>query len=106
MLDVERVVAEMLRVGRQGIVSFPNLGYRKLRQQLYEEGRAPGRRLLGFNWYNSPNVRFLTIDDFHEFCRDKEITIHQQIALDTDAGCEVHDDPELNADMAIVVISK
>ena len=42
VLDVERVLADLLRVGRQGIVSFPNLGYRKLRQQLYEEGRAPG----------------------------------------------------------------
>ena len=61
VLDVERVLAEMLRVGRQGIVSFPNFGYWKLRQQLAEEGRAPrAGTLLGYNWYNTPNVRFLS----------------------------------------------
>ena len=107
VLDVERVLADLVRVGRQGIVSFPNLGYRKLREQLYLEGRAPrAGTLLGFNWYNSPNVRFLTLDDFDEFCREKGITIHQRIALDTTAGIEVRDDPNLNADTAIVVISK
>ncbi|MGO8690147.1 MAG: homoserine O-acetyltransferase MetX [Thermoguttaceae bacterium] len=107
VLDVERVVADLLRVGRQGIVSFPNLGYRPLREHLYTEGRAPrAGSLLGYNWYNSPNVRFLTLDDFDEFCREKGITIHQRIALDTAAGIEVRDDPNLNADVAIVVISK
>jgi homoserine O-acetyltransferase/methionine biosynthesis protein MetW len=107
VLDVERVVADLLRVGRQGIVSFPNLGYRTLREQLYTDGRAPrAGSLLGYNWYDSPNVRFLTLDDFDEFCREKGITIHQRIALDTTAGVEVRDDPNLNADMAIVVISK
>jgi homoserine O-acetyltransferase len=107
VLDVERVLADLVRVGRQGIVSFPNLGYRKLREQLYLEGRAPrAGTLLGFNWYNSPNVRFLTLDDFDEFCRQQGITIHQRIALDTTAGIEVRDDPNLNADTAIVVISK
>ena len=78
VLDVERVVADILRVGRQGIVSFPNLGYRPLREHLYTEGRAPrAGSLLGYNWYNSPNVRFLTLDDFDEFCREKGITIHR-----------------------------
>ena len=48
VLDVERVLADVLRVGRQGIVSFPNFGYWRLRQQLYQEGRAPaGRRPVG-----------------------------------------------------------
>jgi homoserine O-acetyltransferase len=107
VLDVERVLAEMLRVGRRGIVSFPNIGYWKLRKHLAEEGRAPrAGTLLGYDWYNSPNVRFLSIADFDDLCRDKGITIHQRVALDTETGREVHDDPNLNADMAIVVISK
>jgi homoserine O-acetyltransferase/O-succinyltransferase len=107
VLDVERVLAEVLRVGRQGIVSFPNLGHWKLRRHLAEQGRAPrAGALLGYHWYNSPNVRFLSIADFADFCREKGITIHQQIALDTEAGRAVADDPNLNADMAIVVISK
>ena len=41
---------------------------------------------MGYQWYNSPNVRFLSIADFEDFCREKGITIHQQIALDTEAG--------------------
>ena len=107
VLNVERVLAEMLRVGRQGIVSFPNIAYWKLRRHLAEDGRAPrAGTLLGYNWYDTPNVRFLSIADFEDFCLEKGIRIHQQIALDTEAGQAVLDDPNLNADMAIVVISK
>jgi homoserine O-acetyltransferase len=107
VLHVQGVLAEMLRVGRQGIVSFPNIGYWKLRKHLMDEGRAPrAGTLLGYNWYDSPNVRFLSIADFQDFCRQQGITIHHQIALDTEAGRQVRDDPNLNADMAIVVVSK
>jgi homoserine O-acetyltransferase len=106
VMDVQQVLKEILRVGRRGIISFPNIGYWKLRKHLAEEGRAPrAGTLLGYHWYNSPNVRFLSIADFADFCRDNRIQIHQQIALDTEAGCQVEDDPNLNADMAIVVIS-
>jgi homoserine O-acetyltransferase/O-succinyltransferase len=107
VMDVQGVLKELLRVGRRGIISFPNFGFWKLRKHLSEEGRAPrAGALLGYHWYNSPNVRFLSIADFEDFCRGKEIKIHQQIALDTEAGCKVYDDPNLNADMAIVVISR
>jgi homoserine O-acetyltransferase/O-succinyltransferase len=107
VMDVQGVLREILRVGRRGIISFPNIGYWKLRKHLYEEGRAPrAGSLLGYQWYNSPNVRFLSIADFEDFCRGNKIKIHQQIALDTEAGSKVSDDPNLNADMAIVVISK
>jgi homoserine O-acetyltransferase len=107
VIDVQGVLKEILRVGRQGIISFPNIGYWKLRKHLYEEGRAPrAGSLLGYHWHNSPNVRFLSIADFEDFCRENQIKIHQQIALDTEAGCKVYDDPNLNADMAIVVISR
>lgn len=107
VVNVEKVVDEMLRVGRQGIVSFPNFGYWKLRQQLFEEGRAPrSGTFLGYAWYNSPNVRFLTIADFREFCRTKGIRIHRQVALDTQADQQVYEDPNRNADVAVVVISR
>mgnify|MGYP000858748911 FL=1 len=106
VMNVEKVIDEMLRVGRLGIVSFPNFGYWKLRQQLAEEGRAPrSGTFLGYAWYNSPNVRFLTIDDFREFCQNKAIRILQQVALDTQADQRVDEDPNRNADVAVVVIS-
>jgi homoserine O-acetyltransferase len=107
VMDVQGVLKEILRVGRRGIISFPNIGFWKLRKHLSEEGRAPrAGSLLSYQWYNSPNVRFLSILDFEDFCRGNSIKIHQQVALDTEAGSKVYDDPNLNADMAIVVISR
>lgn len=105
--DVSRVLREMLRVGRRGIVSFPNFGYWKYRTQLAEEGRAPqvdpGR---GHHWYNTPNLRFLSIHDFEIFCRDQGFRIHQRVPLDTEACHRVEEDPNLNADVAIIVLSR
>lgn len=106
VLDVERVVADMLRVGRQAIVSFPNFAYREFRRQLSEEGRAPRGEVEGPKWYNTPDVRFLSIADFEEFCADRNIRIHQRIALDTRSNRTIEADPNLNADVAIFVISK
>jgi methionine biosynthesis protein MetW len=97
----------ILRVGRQCIVSFPNMAYVKLRRMLAEQGRAPKTAgLLRFEWYNSPNIRFLSIADFEDFCAAKRIRVHRRIALNTEQGTEVRDDPNLNADIAIFVISR
>ena len=105
--DVQRVICEMLRVGRRGIVSFPNLGYHVYRQQLADLGQAPQVDAgQGYRWYNAPSVRFLSITDFEQFCREQGIQIHEIVALDTHAGRRVTDDPNLNADVAIAVLSK
>jgi homoserine O-acetyltransferase len=105
--DVEGVLTEMLRVGRSCIVSIPNFGYHRLRRMLAEEGRAPkSGGVLHYEWYNTPNIRFFTISDFEDFCREKNIRVHRRIALDTEAGAEVFDDPNRNADLAIFVISR
>jgi len=105
--DVSRVLHDMLRVGRQGIVSFPNLAHRKLRVQLAEQGRAPQVQAeCGFHWHNTPYVRSLSIADFEQFCREQGFTIHREIALDTEADTQVAEDPNLNADVAVVVLSK
>ncbi len=106
VLDVPRVLRDMLRVGRRGIVSFPNVAYRNLRAELAQQGRAPRVHAeLGFRWHNTPYLRFLSIADFEEFCRQQGFTIHQQIALNTEADSRVLDDPNLNADVAVVVLS-
>ena len=97
----------MLRVGRRSIVSFPNFAYHKLRRMLQEEGKAPiSSGLLRHEWYNTPNIRFLSIADFEDFCRDHHITIHKRIALDTEEGRVVTEDANLMADMALFVISR
>jgi len=105
--DVEGVIEEMLRVGRRCMVSFPNFGYYKLRRMLHESGRAPeSAGQLRHKWYNSPNIRFFSIADFRQFCRDKRIRIHRSICLDTEEGIDVIDNPNLNADVAIFVLSR
>jgi len=107
VFDVEGVLTEMLRVGRSCIVSIPNFGYHRLRRMLVEEGRAPkSGGVLHHEWYNTPNIRFFTLSDFEDFCRQKNIRVHRRIALDTEAGAEVFDDPNLNADLAILVLSR
>jgi len=105
--DVEFVLDEMLRVGTRGIVSFPNLGYHEHRRRLSEEGRAPqimhGSELM--EWYNTSDVRFLTLDDFEEFCWKKSIRIHTSIPLDTRNHKQVTENPNENADVVIMVLS-
>ena len=106
VLDAPRVLHDMLRVGRRGIVSFPNVAYRKLRSELAQHGRAPRVHAeYGFQWHNTPYVRSLSIADFEEFCRQQGFKICQQVALDTEADAPVYDDPNLNADVAVMVLS-
>lgn len=107
VVDVEFVLDEMLRIGTRAIVSFPNLGFHEHRRRLAEEGLAPlTDPVPERSWHNSHDVRFLTLSDFEDFCREKGFRIHQRIALDTLAGCEVREDPNRNADVMIVVLSK
>jgi methionine biosynthesis protein MetW len=97
----------MLRVGRRSIVSFPNFAYYKLRAMLYEEGKSPvSSGILRYEWYNTPNIRFLSISDFEEFCRRRGIQVYRRIALNTEEGRVVEEDANRLADMAVFVISR
>jgi methionine biosynthesis protein MetW len=70
-------------------------------------GRAPkSGGVLRFEWYNTPNIRFFTIADFEDFCRAQGVHVHRRIALDTERHAEVFEEPNLNADLAIFVISR
>ena len=105
--NVEQVILDMLRVSGRCIVSFPNFGYHKLTRMLLRESRAPETPgLLRYKWYNSPNIRYLTIRDFEEFCRERGIAVLRRIALDTEAGVQIRTDAHRRADMAIFVISR
>ena len=105
--DVEGVIAEMLRVGATGIVSFPNLAFHKLRRILAEEGRAP--RAYGWlrdKWYDTADIRIFSIADFEDFCVEKNLHIEHRITLDTETGAEITDDANLHADLAIFVLRR
>ncbi len=105
--DTERIVSEIVRIGKRAIVSFPNFAYKHLREMLYKEGRSPkSTGIFTHEWYNTPNRRFPSIADVRDFCRDKGLTIHRQVYLESGSGQQVVDDPNLNADIAIFVLSR
>ncbi len=105
--NVKHVLAELLRVGKQGIVSFPNLAYRRWREELAVHGKAPRMGAAeGFHWYDTPNVRFFSIRDFEDLCAEMNISIEHQVALNTELNCVVTEDPNLNADVAVFVLKR
>jgi homoserine O-acetyltransferase len=107
VLDVEGLLTEIVRIGRRGIVSFPNFAYYKLRQMLAGDGRAPeSKGILRYKWYNTPNRRFFSISDFEDLCGARGIRIHRRVALDTEEGAEIRKDVNALADLAIFVISR
>ncbi len=76
------VLNEMLRIGRFGIVGFPNFAQWQLRRGLFFGGRAPKSPALPFEWYDTPNIRVLSIKDFSDYCRKHGINIvHQRYLL-------------------------
>ncbi|MCL4236008.1 MAG: methionine biosynthesis protein MetW [Deltaproteobacteria bacterium] len=75
------IMLEMLRVGRVGVVSFPNFGHWRVREQLLRDGRTPVTDTLPFRWYDTPNIRVLTIRDFEEFCEANEVHVLDRYVL-------------------------
>lgn len=70
----EALIREMLRVGREGIVSFPNFGYWKNRLRVLL-GNMPVSHELPYQWYDTPNVHLCTLNDFEAFCRDHNVAV-------------------------------
>ena len=71
----DRVLEEMLRIGREGIVTFPNFGHWRCRLMLGIGGHMPISKLMPYTWYNTPNIHFCTVKDFEELCQEKGIRI-------------------------------
>ena len=73
----DSVLKESLRVGKEVIVSFPNFAYLPARWQMFFRGRTPVTPSLPYKWYNTPNLHFLSISDFTDFCREENIHIQK-----------------------------
>ncbi|MFA6471768.1 MAG: methionine biosynthesis protein MetW [Candidatus Latescibacterota bacterium] len=71
----EVILSEMLRVGKYGIVGFPNFGNWYVRTNFFFSGRMPKTSALPFEWYDTPNIHQLTIRDFKDFCRREGVSI-------------------------------
>ncbi len=69
------LVREMLRIGRNGIVTFPNFGNWKSRLDLLFRGRMPVSNFMPHQWYDTPNIHFCTVRDFDALCRDGDIRV-------------------------------
>jgi len=76
----EEILLEMLRVGREAIVSFPNFGRWDVRLQI-ALGRMPVSAELPYEWYNTPNVHLFTIADFESFCSGHGIRVLERVTL-------------------------
>jgi methionine biosynthesis protein MetW len=80
MRHIEELVAEMLRVGREAIVSFPNFGHWSHRAQVLL-GRMPVSKSLPFQWYNTPNVHLCTVADFDAYCERRAFHVLERVIL-------------------------
>lgn len=76
------LIEEMLRVGREGIVTFPNMAHWSARLQLGLQGVMPVTKNLPNQWFNTPNVHLCTLTDFEELCRKHDIQILQRMVVD------------------------
>jgi len=80
-LNPEKVLDELLRVGKKGIVTIPNFGHWKVRLDLLFKGTMPITKSLPHKWHNTPNLHMCTIKDFFNFCDDKKIKFIKSLAL-------------------------
>ena len=106
--EPDTMIRSMLRIGKKGIVSFPNFSHWRCRLQLLSSGYAPVTRQLPYEWYNTPNIRVITIKDFRKFIHEVGFNILKEVAIDTHAedryGKAIKVFPNLRATYGIFLI--
>ena len=103
MRHTEDIVDEMLRVGAEAIVTFPNFGYWRNRVAV-TLGNMPVSPNLPYEWYDTPNVHLCTIDDFERFCRKRKVRICDRVVLND--GAEVSLAPNLLGQLAVYRVQR
>ena len=101
--NTEEIMQEMLRVGREIIVTFPNFGYWRNRLQI-TNGNMPVSKILPYQWFDTPNVHLCTINDFDIFCKNHKISVLERKVI-TD-GNEVNFMPNLLGNLAMYKLRK
>ncbi len=105
-----RLIRAMLRIGRKGIVSFPNFSHWGIRLQVIFTGYAPVSRQLPYQWFDTPNIRVITLKDFRKFVHDVGLNVLKEAAIDTNSqdryGKIVKFFPNLRATYGIFMIGK
>ena len=88
-LNPEEVLNQLLRIGKQTIISIPNFGHWKIRLHLLFKGTMPVTKNIPYDWYNTPNLHMCTIQDFVNFCDKKNIKIDQSMCLTNEKISEI-----------------
>jgi methionine biosynthesis protein MetW len=99
-----QVLREMLRVGRRAIVAFPNFGHWRVRLSMLMSGRAPRTRLFPYEWFESPNIHFLTVHDFENLAEAEKLTVERRYFLAGHSKVTVM--PNLLAEVAVFQVTR
>ena len=102
--DPRRILNEMMRVGRRAIISFPNFGHWKVRLSMLVSGQAPKTRLFPYDWYDSPNIHFLTVRDFEALATRQGFRIEHRYFVAGTRKLSLL--PNLLAEVAVYLVSK
>jgi len=110
IFNSKEIIMEMLRIGKKGILGFPNFGTLSIRTKFLFSGRMPVSKELPYRWYDTPNIHLLTIKDFKIFCKENNISIEKEIYLKRKISSEQYKKiklfPNLRAELAVFIIRK
>jgi methionine biosynthesis protein MetW len=108
--EPHKLIKELLRVGRRIIVSFPNFSHWAIRLQILFSGYAPKNRQLPYEWYDTPNIRVITIKDFRRFVSNTGCRLIKEVAINTHSqdlqGNIINFLPNLRATYGIFLVSR
>ncbi len=83
--EPDQLIESLLRIGKKGIVSFPNFSHWGVRLQLLSTGYAPITRQLPYEWYDTPNIRVITLKDFRKFSKEVGFKILKEVAINSNS---------------------
>jgi methionine biosynthesis protein MetW len=98
-----KVLREMLRVGRRAIVAFPNFGHWRMRVSMLLQGQMPKTELFPYEWYDSPNIHFLTVHDFENLAQKEKWVVERRYFLS--GRRKVAFLPNLRAEVAVFLVA-
>ncbi len=108
--EPDKLLLDLLRIGKKVIVSFPNFSHWAIRLRLLFSGHAPKSKQLPFEWYNTPNIRVVTIKDFKAFAKKVGFSILKEVAINTQhedkQGSIITFLPNLRATYGILLIGR
>ncbi|OUS24410.1 methionine biosynthesis protein MetW [Gammaproteobacteria bacterium 45_16_T64] len=104
----DHVIDEMLRIGKECIVTFPNFAHWRCRFYLLTKGRMPVSKNLPYTWYNTPNIHLCTFKDFEALCHRKSLSILDRTVIDANANASLASKlmPNLFGETAIYHITR